>query len=140
MRGYSPEEWWHALVRYTEAFDLALGVWVPGSWALAGALCLPPIAACCFRWFPNRYARIRMLFAPFAGGFAGGYFQAMSLRAETCDDFKGLICIISAPPQALALIILASMLSVVFVHLSLPGRKFHRRLVRLCSKPEEVEY
>ena len=103
---------------------------MPGAWALTGAVVLPVVAFLLFRVFQNRFAPFRIAFAPFAGGFAGGYFQAMSVRAASCHDRGGVLCIISAPAEELAYIILATMLSVVFIYLCLPGRKWDRRLIR----------
>lgn len=130
MRGATPEEWWYVLKGYFEAFLFGAEVWLPGSWALTGAIVTPVVAFLLFRVFQNRFAPFRIAFAPFAGGFAGGYFQAMSVRAGSCPDRGGVQCIISAPAEELAYIILASMLCVVFVYLCLPGRNWDRRLIR----------
>jgi len=62
--------------------------------------------------------------------FAGGYFQAMSAHAASCPDRGGLLCITSAPAEELAYIVLATMLSVVFIYVCLPGHKWDRRLIR----------
>ena len=90
----------------------------------------PLLAALCHALFPGRYRALQVLFAPVAGGFAGGYFYALSLQMETCRDLAGLLCLISTPPQELANIILGAMLCVVFIYLTLPGRKIPRRFRR----------
>lgn len=129
-RGYSLEEWQAVISGYSDAFVFAAGMWVPGMWALVGALALPVLAVAGHALFPNRFKALRILFAPLAGGFAGGFFYAVYLQSQTCRDFTGPLCIIQSPPQELANIILGGMLCVVFVYLALPGKKIPRRLFR----------
>lgn len=131
MRGYTLEQWQAILTGYGDALAFAAHLWVPGLWALVGAVALPILAVPCHHFFPGRFRVHQLIFAPLAGGFAGGYFYALRLQAGSCADFDGLICIISSPPQELANIILGSMLMVVAVYLALPGRKIPRRLFRL---------
>ncbi len=126
----SLEAWQAVVTGYGKAFAFAAQLWVPGLWALVGALAAPVLAALCHAFFPSRYRALQVLFAPVAGGFAGGYFYALSLQMETCRDLVGLLCLISAPPQELANIILGSMLCVVLIYLALPGRKIPRRFRR----------
>lgn len=129
-RGYTLEEWQAIASGYGDALAFAAQLWVPGLWALTGALAAPALAALCHHFFPDRYRALQVLFAPLAGGFAGGYFYALSLKAKSCPDLAWPLCLISAPPQELANIILGSMLCVVGVYLSLPGRKIPRRFRR----------
>jgi len=98
-------------------------VWHAGAWALIGAFALPPISWLAFRIFQHKHAPARIAFSPFAGGFAGGYFEAMALRSESCKDLEGMLCILSSSGDELPFIILAAMLSVVFIYLCFPGRK-----------------
>ena len=63
---------WQAVVEgYGGAFVFAAQLWVPGLWAVVGALGAPVIAMLCHHFFPGRYRAIQVLLAPLAGGFAG---------------------------------------------------------------------
>ncbi|MEM7223320.1 MAG: hypothetical protein AAF495_10100 [Pseudomonadota bacterium] len=94
---------------------------MPGLWALAGALALPLIILAVHALFRRRSIWLRLAIAPLAGGFAGGYFYALKLQGETCEKFKGLLCIIQSPD--LANVILGAMVCVVAVYLAFPGKK-----------------
>ena len=135
----SLEAWQAVVTNYGNAVAFAAHLWVPGLWALVGALAAPALAALCHAFFPGRYRALQVLFAPLAGGFAGGYFYALSLQMETCRDLVGLLCLISQPPQVLANIILGAMHSVVVIYLTLPGRKIPRRFRRYQERDHKED-
>ncbi len=127
-RSYTLEEWQAVLSGYSDALVFAAHLWVPGPWALIGAVALPILAAPCHYFFRSRFAPFQLLFTPLAGGFAGGYFYAVRLQGQFCEGFTGVVCVIQSPPDELANIILGIALSVVAIYLAFPGRKIPRHL------------
>ena len=120
-QSYSLEEWEAILSGYGEAAAFAAKIWVPGLWALAGALALPLLVLLIHAVFRRRSVWLRLAIAPLAGGFAGGYAFALKLQGQTCEKFKGILCVIQSPD--LANIILGAMVCVVAVYLAFPGKK-----------------
>ena len=101
---------------------LLLLAWaVGGVISLAGALALPVVVLAIHALFRRRSIWLRLPIAPLAGGFAGGYFQALKLQGQTCPELKGLPCILQSPD--LPNIILGAMVCVVAVYLAFPGKK-----------------
>ncbi len=87
-QSYSLEEWQAILSGYGDAAAFAAKIWVPSVWALAGALALPVVVLAIHALFRRRSIWLRLPIAPLAGGFAGGYFQALKLQGQTCPDLK----------------------------------------------------
>jgi hypothetical protein len=123
--GYSLEQWRAIVEGYSEAFVFAAEIWVPGAWAIIGGVGLTLVALLLHLYLRGPFWIYRVLLAPAAGVFTGGYFQALKMHGQACGDISVVLCLISN--SNIAMIILASMLCVVFVYLTLPGRKLPRR-------------